>query len=42
MLKGVQLQDEYAPLEARVLHHKDAMLGSDPNMIPEAILHSFM
>jgi hypothetical protein len=38
-LKGVQLQDERAPLEVRVLHHEDATLGPDLEMTPKAVLH---
>jgi hypothetical protein len=39
-LEGVQLQDERAILEVRVLHREDAMLGSNLKMTPKAILHS--
>ncbi len=41
-LKGVQLQDEHAPLEFQVLHHKDVALRSNPKMTLEAVLHSFV
>ncbi len=41
-LEGVQLQDERAPLEVRILHHKDATLRSNLKMISKAILHSLM
>jgi hypothetical protein len=38
-LKGVQLQNEGAPLEVQVFHHEDATLGSDLKMISKAVLH---
>jgi hypothetical protein len=41
-LEGVQLQDERALLEVRVLHRKDATLGSDLKMTPKAVLHSLV
>ncbi len=41
-LEGVQLQDERAPLEVRVLHREDAALGSNLNMTPKAVLHSLV
>ncbi len=37
--EGVQLQDKRALLEVQVLHHEDAMLGSNLKMTPEAIFH---
>ncbi len=39
-LEGVQLQDERARLEVRVLHCEDATLGSNLKMTPKAVLHS--
>ncbi len=41
-LEGVQLQDEHAPLEVRVLRHEDAALGSNLKMTPKAVLHSLV
>ncbi len=41
-LEGVQLQDERAPLEVRVLHHEDATLGSNLKMTLKAVLHSLV
>ncbi len=38
-LEGVQLQDEHAPFEVRVLHHEDATSGSDLEMTLEAVFH---
>jgi hypothetical protein len=38
-LEGVQFQDEHAPLEVRVFHHEDVVLGLDLKMIPDAVLH---
>ncbi len=39
-LEGVQLQDERTPLEVRVLHYEDVMLGSNLKMTLKAVLHS--
>ncbi len=41
-LEGVQLQDERAPLEVRVLHREDVVLGSNLKMTSKAGLHSFV
>jgi hypothetical protein len=38
-LEGVQLQDERAPLEVRVLRHEDDMLGPNLKITPKAVLH---
>ncbi len=39
-LEEVQLQDERALFEVRVLHREDVALGSNLKMTPKAILHS--
>ncbi len=39
-LEGVQLQDERALLEVRIVHREDATLGSNLKMILKAVLHS--
>ncbi len=39
-LEGVQLQDERALLEVRVLHREDVTFGSNLKMTPKAVLHS--
>ncbi len=41
-LEGVQLQDDHIPFKVRVFHHEDVVLGSDLEMISEAVLHSLM
>ncbi len=41
-LEGVQLQDERAPLEVRVLRHEDVTLGSNLKMTLKAVLHSLV
>ncbi len=41
-LEGVQLQDERALIEVRVLHREDATLRSDLKMTSKAILHSLV
>ncbi len=41
-LEGVQLRDERALREVRVLHREDATLGLDLKMTPKAILHPLM
>ncbi len=38
-LEGVQLRDERALREVRVLHREDATLELDLKMIPKAVLH---
>ncbi len=38
-LEGVQLRDERALREVRVLHREDAVLGLDLKMTPKAVLH---
>ncbi len=39
-LEGVQLQDERALLEVRVLHREDVTLGSNLKMTLKAVLRS--
>ncbi len=41
-LKGVQLQDEHAPLMVRDFDHADVASMSNLEMTPEAVLHSLM
>ncbi len=41
-LEGVQLRDERAPLEVRVLHHGDAALRSNLKTIPKAVPRSLV
>jgi hypothetical protein len=38
-LKGVQFQNEHAPLKVRVFHHEDVALRLDLEMILEMVLH---
>ncbi len=38
-LEGVQLQDEHGPFKVWVLHHEDAVLGSNLEMIMEVVFH---
>jgi hypothetical protein len=40
--EGVQLQDECALLEFQVLNYEDVALGSNLEMILEAVLHSLV
>ncbi len=39
-LEGVQLQDECALIEVRVLHREDATLGSNLKRTSKVVLHS--
>ncbi len=41
-LEGVQLRDERALREVRVLHREDTTLGLDLKMTPKAVLHSLV
>jgi len=41
-LEGVQLQNECAPLEVRVLRHEDVALGSNLKMTSKAVIHSLV
>ncbi len=41
-LEGVQLRDERALLEVRVLCHEDVALESNLKMISKAVLHSLV
>ncbi len=41
-LEGVQLRDERALREVRVIHREDVVLGLDLKMTPKAVLHSLV